>query len=262
MKALRHRWIAAATVAASICLGPRPVVAAPQVLSDPEARAHFEQAQRHFDEQDYASAIPELKAAYALEPNPMLLYAWGQAERMAGSCARAVELYRRFLETNPEPEQRQLAEANLVDCEAELPDDTTATTLPRAPDDLQPMEAEPGSPPDEPPARPWYADPAGGALVGGGMAGVIGGGVLMAVARRKAREAPNASIEDDYLATRQQATRMNAGGIVVLSVGSALVVAGVVRYVLLTSRGRERPESTARWRPTLTVGGLGLTGRF
>ncbi|MCA9652747.1 MAG: hypothetical protein KC501_22710 [Myxococcales bacterium] len=257
MKAPRRRWALVAAMATALAVAPRPAAAAPEVLRDPEARAHFEQAQRDFDQQDYASAIPELKAAYALEPNPMLLYAWGQAERLAGSCARAVELYRRFIDTNPAPEQRQLAEANLVDCEAELPDE------PAPPPDGAPPGDEDARPPDEP-SRPWFRDPAGGALAGAGLVGIVIGGSLMAVARRKAREAPNAGIEDDYLAISAQARRMNAGGIVVLSLGSALVIGGAIRYAVLAARGRRGSETAerARRRPAITTIGLGLGGSF
>lgn len=262
MKAASHRWALATAAALSLALGSRPVRAAPEVLQDAEALAHFEQATRYFNEQDYAAAIPELKAAYALEPNPMLLYAWAQAERLAGSCARAVELYRRFIATNPAPDQRQLAEANLLDCEAELPDPVEAE---RPDDDLGAMEDEDDAAPDhDPPQRPWYTDPAGGVLTGLGVGGVIGGGVMMAIARRKAREAPNAAIEGDYLQIRDQANRLNTVGIVVLSAGSALVLGGVIRYALKRSAGRADRETAGRlrWRPVMTANGLGITGRF
>lgn len=262
MKAASHRWALATAVALSLALGSRPARAAPEVLQDAEALAHFEQATRYFNEQDYAAAIPELKAAYALEPNPMLLYAWAQAERLAGSCTRAVELYRRFIATDPAPDQRQLAEANLLDCEAELPDPVEAET----PDDLDAMEDEDETVPprDDAPPRPWYADPAGGVLTGLGVGGVIGGGVMMAIARRKAREAPNAAIEGDYLQVRDEANRLNTVGIVVLSAGSALVLGGVIRYAVKRSAGRADRQSAQRprWRPVITSNGFGITRRF
>ena len=222
-----------------------------QVLKDKEALAHFERAQEHFGSEDYAAAIPELKAAYGLEPNPMLLYAWGQAERLAGSCTRAVGLYRRFLETNPAAEQRQLAEANLLDCEAELPPEPEIEPL-EPEDDTEASVAA-----DEP--RRWVTDPVGGVLLGLGVIGVASGGIQMGLARRRGKQAPNADVEDDYLQTLALAERMNTAGIVTLSVGSALLMGAVIRYALVAKKGRSSKEApVARWAPFSTGQGVGL----
>lgn len=256
MRARHHRLGPALGIAVALLVAELPVHASPgQVLRDPEAQAHFDEAQRHFGEEDYAAAIPELKAAYALEPNPMLLYAWGQAERLAGSCERAVGLYRRFLETNPAPEQRQLAEANLVDCEAELPDDALDPEAPAT-------EDEP--PDDDGPPRRWYADPVGGVLLGVGVAGLITGGALMGLAQRRIRQAPNADIEDEYYDVIAQAERFNTAGGVVLGVGGVLVLSGVIRYAIVARKGRRARESAAqaRWHPVWTGAGVALRGRF
>lgn len=259
MTAPSHRWGLVASLALVGLAMPAAASAAPeQVLEDREARAHFARAQEHFESEDYEAAIPELKAAYALEPNPMLLYAWAQAERLAGSCTRAVGLYRRFLETEPEAEQRQLAEANLLDCEAELPATTPAPeSEPGPPEDDSP----PPPPPTDEPTRHWARDPLGGVLFGLGVAGMASGGVLMGLARRRGTQAPNADVEDDYLALRAEAQRMNAAGIVTLSVGSALLVGGVIRYALVATRGR-RSDTAARWAPIWTGVGVGLRGTF
>ncbi len=240
-----------------------PAHAAPgQVLADKDAQAHFERAQQHFAAEDYAAAIPELKAAYALEPNPMLLYAWGQAERLAGNCARAVDLYRRYLDTNPAEEQRQLTEANLVDCEAELPPDAAVDPLGSEPDSsLAPDEPDPPvEPPPDEPARPWIKDPLGGVLLGFGAVGVATGGALMGVARRRGKQAPNADVEDDYLEIRATAVRMNTAGIVTLGVGSALVVIAAVRYAIVAKK--RRTTSVSRSTPTWTGHGVGLRVEF
>lgn len=261
MKARLHHQGLATALAASIALACPTAVAAPAGIEDPEAQEHFERAQQLFGEEDYAAAIPELKAAYALEPNPMLLYAWAQAERLAGSCARAVELYRRFIDTNPDAQQRQLAEANLLDCEAELPD------VPPPQDDTDDDSAD--SPPDDEagtttdaPRPKWYADPVGGALAGSGLAFAITGGALMGVARSRVGSI-DATTEDDHLRQAASATRMNTAGIVVLGLGGALLVGGAIRYALVARGGTPKGESArARIRPTVWGAGLGVTGSF
>jgi len=248
MTARLHRWVLATSVAL-LGLEPSPEAAAApsQVLKDEEAQRHFDRAQVHFQSEDYAAAIPELKAAYGLEPNPMLLYAWAQAERLAGSCSRAVELYRRFLETKPAAEQRQLAEANLLDCEAELPEPAPAPSP-----ELDPLaQDDPSDPPtDVEPPRRWFADPAGGALLGVGVAAAATGGVVMGLGRRRGTQAPNADVEDDYLDIRAAATRMHTAGIITLGVGSALVLGAIIRYAIVAKRGRASgPRDAARWSP-------------
>ncbi|MCA9709838.1 MAG: hypothetical protein KDK70_28620, partial [Myxococcales bacterium] len=87
-------------------------------------------------------------------------------------------------------------------------------------------------------------------------------GVLMGLARRRGKQAPNADVEDDYLALRAQAERMNTAGIVVLSVGSALLLGGVIRYAVRGRRGRAQPKTAERWAPVLTRAGVGLWGAF
>ncbi len=257
MTARLHRWALATSIALFVLATGSDASAAPgQVLKDKEALAHFERAQEHFQSEDYAAAIPELKAAYGLEPNPMLLYAWAQAERLAGSCTRAVGLYRRFLETNPAAEQRQLAEANLLDCEAELPDPQVEAEPEIEP--LDPEEDTEASVTDDEPRR-WVTDPVGGALLGLGVVGVASGGVLMGLARRRGKQAPNADVEDDYLQTLSQAERMNTAGIVTLSVGSALVMGAVIRYALVAKKGRSPKEApVARVAPLFAGQGVGL----
>ncbi|MCH9682218.1 MAG: hypothetical protein K0V04_12340 [Deltaproteobacteria bacterium] len=271
MKARSHRRALAAVVAVLLPLGFAPVAsAAPEVLSNPKARIHFERAQGHFDEQDYAAAIPELKAAYAVEPNPMLLYAWAQAERLAGSCSRAVELYRRFLATGPGDEQRRLTEANLVDCEAEVPAATTipgdeSTELEPARDDAAEDADDASDGVEEQSSdRHWIADPVGGVLTGAGLVVVIAGGAMMGVARQRGDLALQEPIEGDYLDQRDSAIQLNTAGIVTLGIGSALVLGGVIRYAVKAAKGRSRaePRETAWVTPVFTGTGLGLGGRF
>lgn len=237
--------------------------AAPGVLQNEEARAHFQRAQGHFNDEDFAAAIPELKAAYALEPNPMLLYAWAQAERLAGSCERAVALYKRFLATNPSDEQVRLTEANLLDCEAELPEAPPPAEEPAGEEPgEEPGEVEPVEPIDDEPKKPWYSDPVGGVLVGAGVAGIIGGGVLMGVARSRAREAPDASVEDDYVTLSAEAQRLNTAGVVVLGIGGALAVGGVIRYALVSRRASAEQANAARVTPLIGATSFGVRLRF
>jgi tetratricopeptide (TPR) repeat protein len=213
--------------------------AGPQ-LENPTAREHFQRAQAHFDDGDYAAAVPELKAAYALDPDPMLLYAWAQAERLSGNCPKAVELYRRYLGTDPAPEQVRLTEANLLDCGAEVDDSDGPHT-------------------DRPP-RPWYTDWLGGSLFALGAASTITGGVLVALGQQDVDDSAGATTQDEYFDGIEQGRTKNTAGLALVGVGAALVVGSVIRYAVVGTRDRRRASVGL----TLPSGGLGLTisGRF
>ena len=69
--------------------------------TDPRAAAAFERATRLYQAGDYVGAEEALAEAYAIEPQPELLYARAQMLRRQGDCERAIELYRAYLATSP-----------------------------------------------------------------------------------------------------------------------------------------------------------------
>jgi tetratricopeptide (TPR) repeat protein len=69
------------------------------------------------DAGDYTAAIAAFKEAYVLAPSPGLLFNIAQAYRLAGHCDDAAWMYRRFLDTNPGGENRELAEQHLASVE-------------------------------------------------------------------------------------------------------------------------------------------------
>jgi tetratricopeptide (TPR) repeat protein len=239
-----------------------PARGAPSVLQDPEARAHFEKAQQHFDAENYAAAVPELKAAYAIEPNPMLLYAWAQAERMGGDCARALVLYRRFLATDPPQRSADVARANVLDCEAQVgpqPPPPPPDPGDGAGDDRGSGDTDGRTGSTRPADRPWHRDPAAGTLLGLGAAATVAGGIAIGVGRGQLARSTEAPTEGDYFREVDRARQTNLVGWVVLSVGGALLVAGAVRLAVLGVRHKQR-RSSARWDPGTR--GAGLVFRF
>lgn len=267
-------WRSAAVWGVTLCLALAsfPVHAAPEsVLSNEQAAAHFERAQEAFDREDYAAAIPELKAAYALENNSLLLYAWAQAERFNGDCRRALELYKRYLETDPPDQQRQLAEANVVDCRAELGE------VPPVPPPVGDGEPDPADeegegedttvvkpPPGEDTAgpKPWYKDWLAPTLAGAGLAVAGTGGALVALGVRQGQDAPSAITEMDYFAEGDSARTKHTAGWVLVGVGGALVVGGAIRYALLALRPRKSAKTQARVVPIFGGRSAGLSVRF
>jgi tetratricopeptide (TPR) repeat protein len=66
---------------------------------------------------DYTSAITAFTRAYVMAPSPALLFNLAQAYRLQGNCDDAALMYRRYLATNPSPEERALAETHLASVE-------------------------------------------------------------------------------------------------------------------------------------------------
>ncbi|MBL4686050.1 MAG: hypothetical protein JKY37_15760 [Nannocystaceae bacterium] len=264
------------------------------LLSDPEAQAKLGEAREAFERADYGAAALAIEAAYLIEPVPGLLYPWAQAERQAGQCESAIDLYRRFIETNPEPELAEAARGNIGRCESELEDadlvvvdddivdeaedenddgdDDTAAVEDVSDEELFGDEAtdpepEPEPAPvvstekDDPPkAKKWYADPTGGVLAGLGIVGVGVGVGLLAVASGKAKKAADEDTNNDYLDARTGATKLRNGGAAALAIGSTFLLAGVIRYVVVAKKNKARTASI--WIGPRGVAGVAWVGRF
>jgi len=82
-----------------------------------KARTLAERGRAAHDAGDYATAIAAFTQAYAMAPAPALLFNLAQAYRLQGDCDDAAVMYRRYLETNPSPFARTLAEGHLASVE-------------------------------------------------------------------------------------------------------------------------------------------------
>jgi len=220
-------------LALALSLGPKQA----------EIDAIIDQAEAAFARKDWDGASRALADAYLLDPRPDLLYARAQAERLAGRCNVALPLYEKFLEAE-RTDSLAAADArdNRVRCQK-----VVASTAPQAPADggqgrangTRPRKTTPGA---------WYRDPAGGVLVAiGGVSTIIGGSVLgISISRDK--KASDAANEGGFVDRKEVARTQHTVGIVVLSIGGAMLVAGVVRWAVVASKGERSSGSSARVR--------------
>jgi hypothetical protein len=187
-----------------------------------QAKARYDQAMSLYAARQYQAAIGAFQEAYALDPRREILFAQAQATRLSGDCLAALPLYQRFLDTQPPPQQVEATRIAVARCEA-----ATVTSPRAARADPPPVVA---APPPSPP--PWYSDRAGAALVGAGVIGVGAGVALVASARSLDEQARAARDRYDTAAgLRDRAERRWAWGVGAIVAGSALVAAGVGRYV-------------------------------
>jgi hypothetical protein len=173
-------------------------------------------------------------AAYDDTNDPIFLYTRAQAERRAGRCRVAIELYTQFLATHPPEKSEQAASQYRDECRALVPPEPTTAPAPAA----RPVDTTDDTieAPVRAPVRPWWRDPTGGALVGVGAAGIVTGAVLVGLAHRDLDRAPTAGDDRSYGDRIDRAHRLEIAGGTVLAVGSALVVGGVVRWLVVRSR--------------------------
>jgi tetratricopeptide (TPR) repeat protein len=86
-----------------------------------EAQRLYEQGRQQYGRGELDAALASLEASYKITPAPGLLYNMAQVHRLKQDCARALELYRRFLDSNPTGAARQLAETQVAEMQRCLP---------------------------------------------------------------------------------------------------------------------------------------------
>ena len=97
MQTVRSPRTVAVLVLLLACLA-RPAAAA----SGKDAKKIYEEATAAFGLGKYAVAAEKYEAAFAIRPDPALLYNAAQAYRLAGNKPRALELYRNYVRLYPD----------------------------------------------------------------------------------------------------------------------------------------------------------------
>jgi tetratricopeptide (TPR) repeat protein len=206
----------AVAVAVALVLGPRAALADDPLK--PAAKVRFDAGVKLTSAGKYDEAIREFRAAYEIDPEPVLFYSLAVAERLAGRCPAAVDYYRRFLASKPNAERTEAARAGIAMC--------------------QPQAA---GAPCPPPPRPWYRSPVGVAIAAGVVGVSIGTGYLIG-ASSTSSSASTAAFSDDFEAQLDRATGQRRIGATFLVVGLALAGGGVAYHYVVE---RKRPSAGA-----------------
>ncbi len=116
---MRAAILGAVVVAVVLAIAPLPARgdAPPNDPIPAKARTLANRGRAAHDAGDYSAAIVAFTQAYVIAPSPALLFNLAQAYRLQGNCDDAALMYRRYLATNPGPEQRALAETHLASVE-------------------------------------------------------------------------------------------------------------------------------------------------
>lgn len=234
-----------------------------------EAKMHMEKGAKAHKAGKFDVALTELQAAYALDPQPKLLFAIAQVQAKLDNCPEAVANYEKFLESTKDKQKKAVVKQAIDACNKKIaaappppggdalaePAGTTpppaeptpppATTPPPAeaplppavPDNDSPFGGTPMQPAPQPVVtvgggKPWYKDALGDALLVSGLAAGAVSIVMYTGARSTLDDAEMAPSLDEYDSLKQDAEdkRMYA---VILAGGSAvLITAAVLRYKL------------------------------
>jgi tetratricopeptide (TPR) repeat protein len=95
-----------------------------------EAKRLFDEGTDLYDRGDYDNAIGRFRQAHRLWPDPLVIFAVAQAQRLKGDCTEAIESYSRFIKAVDPSPVRQEAEQYLSElqqsCTALKPSPKTA----------------------------------------------------------------------------------------------------------------------------------------
>jgi hypothetical protein len=236
------------------------------LASPKEADKHFAEGLRLYAEKDFKGAARELALAYQEQNKQTTLFAWAQAERLRGNCAKSRELLSKYIAKGATGKQSEAAFKLMEDCtqsddisDATDTSDTTDTT------DTTDTGAgttgdtgntsDTGTDPTDPTGdgtstdldlttttvdetKPWYRDWIGLSLLGVGAASAVVGGLNYSAALSSEDSAVQPGVSyDDFLKFRSDAEDSRTLA-VAFGVGSGLLVGAGIVYILMPEKAK------------------------
>lgn len=226
-----------------------------------EAKEHYIKGTKAFDLGAYDEAVSEYSQAYRLHDDPALLYNIAQAHRLAGHTGEAVRFYRMFLVRNPNAPNRDEVEQKISELQKlinqqkrtqNLPPDQTrppgSTTPPPQTTTPPSTETTPQAPSvtttpaplastmtAETSARPGRTKKIAGIVIAGvGVAALVVGATFGGLAAQAGDDLTKLDQNMQTFDPSKQSTgktdQLLEG--VLLGIGGAAIVTGVVVYVL------------------------------
>ncbi|MBL4684146.1 MAG: hypothetical protein JKY37_06130 [Nannocystaceae bacterium] len=228
-------------VVASALVLQQPGVSWAQTRQSPAAPESVEQADTAWAEGRYADAAKAYAEAYAETGDIAYVYARAQAQQAAGDCHGAISTYEAFIATEPVAQASEAAASAIAACRETLPPDPEPVVTPVEPTPAQPPTTAPPPPRDQ---QRWQRDPTGALLIAFGGASLTTGVALAVIARSNQATADRAQTVEAYGEHNERAATLSRVSIPVMVVGGALVLGGVLRYVLVARRLRRTTTRT------------------
>lgn len=229
--------------------------------ADTDARAAFEEGRVAYDAGEYDDAVRAFRRAYLLSPRYPLLYNIAQAELRAGHDGLALEAFEGYLrQAPPDDERRGEVEERVRVLQGMGVRAATEEEVREAEEANREAESRaPRRRASVPNGGSGGGDPAPWIVLGVGGAAAVAGAVLMGVAAGEAGRvtgAPDGARWEELEGTASGAEALWAAGLVLLGVGGAAMVAGLVWGI--AGGGEDRPSARLRLLP----GGARVEGTF
>lgn len=109
-------------------------------------KAHMNRATRAHEAGKFEVALTELEAAYALEPQPKLLFAIAQVQAKLDRCEGAIDNYEKFLATTKDKRQRSVVRQAIAACKGRLAAAAPPEPAPAPPSDSVFRDKKPAAP--------------------------------------------------------------------------------------------------------------------
>jgi hypothetical protein len=228
----------------------------------PSVKTHMDRAAKAHKAKKFDVALTELEAAYAIDPQPKLLFAIAQVQAKLDRCDGAIENYEKYLASTKDKQKQSIVKQAIAACRKKIaaatpppepepaPTDNPVEETPPAPavepapapepmpiiDDAPPPASSPilgraETPPSSGP-RPWYKDIVGDVLVAGGVASGALSVVMYLKAKTELDDAESASTLPGYEKLVNQAHDHRTYAVIFAGAGVVLLGGGLLRYAL------------------------------
>ena len=226
-----------------------------------------------FKEKDYAGAVALFERAYAVQPEPAILFNIGRIYEEAQNAEAAIGYYEKFIaDENVEPKDQEKAVQRLqvLRTIVEIREKEKARTKPKPVEPKPVAEPNPVNRPQQPiqqqddkkPAKPGrLLRPIGGTLLGVGAALVVGGAIAGGLAKGQYKDFVDAKtlMDQEAAGASGRSLARTADGLFIA--GGVLAVVGVVMLVVPAVR-KSRAVQALSPRVSPTQVGLGFTRQF
>lgn len=243
--------------------------------ADGDAAALEASGNKHFQLAEYDAAITDFKEAFRISNEPGYLFNIAQAYRLKNDCRAAATFYKNYLRAKPDAANAAKVKERITEMEAcaatqpAPPPEPTTPTTPTTPPTTQPAQPEtPVQPPEPPPEQPSGGGGGRGWMTYTGIAGMVVGGIGVGLSVKFLLDgkSANSDLKDkcmisctsaEALAIQDDGKAANRNAVIFGVAGGAILVGGVVLFVLSRGGGESEPApavSLTRHGATLSYG--------
>jgi tetratricopeptide (TPR) repeat protein len=202
----------------------------------------------------FKEAIDLLNEAYALDPQPVLLYNLARAHEGLGDLDLAISTYEKYLQQEPNAPDKGAIEQRLVTLRRQRDErNAAAKQKNEKPPPPPPPKNPPPPPPREPSVLPYVV--AGVGVVGLGLGTAFG---LMATGKND--DAAKEPVQAKSIELKDSADGLATASTVSFIVGGVLLAAGAAWWVLDTQASSSQGAARGRLRAGIAPGFVGLAG--